>query len=94
MILLLLLGANREADKVEISIKNLRYTPDSVTVQVGQKIVWKNDDDRDHTVTGEKFKSGNLSPGDTFEKTFDKPGKYAYGCRYHPRMKGTITVKE
>ena len=24
---------------------------------------------------------------------FDKPGKYEYGCSYHPRMKGVVEVE-
>jgi aldose sugar dehydrogenase len=44
--------------------------------------------------------SGNLDPGQSFEVTFTKPGKYPYYCLYHSSvtgqgrtgMVGTITV--
>jgi plastocyanin len=40
------------------------------------------------------FDSGNLFPGDRWVHTFDVPGSYIYGCRYHPsvEMFGSVTV--
>ncbi len=36
-----------------------------------------------------------LPPGDTYEHTFDTPGRYDYLCSPHilPGMRGTFTVK-
>lgn len=47
---------------------------------------------RSHTVTsgipnqpdaGDLFDSGNLGNGDTFEHTFEEPGRFIYFCRPH-----------
>jgi plastocyanin len=82
----------------EVTIKDMAFDPDKLDIQVGETVKWTNEDDRDHTVNCKQkengFKSGNLGNGDTFEQKFEKAGKYAYNCSYHPRMKGTITVKD
>ena len=44
------------------------------------------------TGDGGAWDSGNLAPGGAFERRFDSPGTYAYLCRYHPGMTGTIVV--
>ena len=81
----------------KVSIEGLKYNPSKLTIKKGQTVVWTNKDDHDHTVVSAKkgaFESENLGRGDTFEFTFDKAGKFDYLCKYHPRMKGTITVEE
>jgi plastocyanin len=72
----------------------MKFDPAQIEIAVGDKVVWTNADDRDHTVVAREnsFKSGNLSKGDRFEQTFSKAGKYSYACSYHPRMKGVVIV--
>jgi plastocyanin len=82
--------------KVTVSIEGLKYRPDPITIEVGDTIVWTNNDDRDHSVKADdgSFDSGLLRSGKTFSKKFDKPGKYTYGSDPSPRTKGTVVVKE
>jgi plastocyanin len=79
-----------------VKIKEMKFTPASVSVKVGESVTWTNEDDRDHTVTAAdgSFASDNLKPGASFSFQFNKPGKYAYACSYHPRMKGVVSVSE
>lgn len=100
LISLALVSADKAADKGkaqrhEVSIRKLQYSPQSLKIKAGDTVVWTNNDDRDHTVTAKdgSFKSDNLKSGETFEHTFSKAGKFAYGCTYHPRMKGEIVVE-
>ena len=83
-------------NKVEIS--DVKYKPARLKIKKGEKVVWTNADDRDHTVVShDKSKtldSGKIGVGQTWEFTFDKPGTYEYGCEYHPRMKAVIEVTE
>ena len=87
-----------KGQKVEIA--DLKYSPAKVKIRKGERVVWVNTDDRDHTVVSKAkekdggFDSGKIGAGDKFEHTFDKPGKYEYGCSYHPRMKGVVEVAE
>ena len=81
--------------KHDVTIKDMKFDPETLQIAPGETVVWTNRDDRDHTVTARdgSFKSENLSKGDTFEHVFKKPGKFRYSCSYHPRMKATIEVK-
>jgi plastocyanin len=76
-----------------VAIKNFAFGPPSMTVKVGDKITWTNDDDAPHTVTGGELDSGNLAKGATFTFTADKAGTISYICAIHPTMKGSITVQ-
>jgi plastocyanin len=77
-----------------IHIKDMRYDPASLEIKVGDRVVWKNEDDRDHTVVARdgSFDSDNIRSGESFSYQFTKPGKFAYSCRYHPRMRGVVSV--
>lgn len=79
-----------------ISIENLKYKPAEITIEPGDTVVWTNNDDREHTVTADddSFKSGRMGSGKKYEHTFDKAGTYKYVDDLHPRMKGTVIVKE
>jgi plastocyanin len=59
-------------------------------------VTWTNNDSAQHTVTqdpaGSGFASGALTPGSTFENTFDTAGTFEYFCEIHPSMTGTVVV--
>lgn len=85
-----------DTSAANVSIQNMRYSPPTITVKVGQSVTWTNNDDRDHTVVADdgSFQSDNISAGGTYRHKFTKVGRYKYGCRYHPRMKGEVVVSE
>jgi plastocyanin len=78
-----------------VSIANFAFSPVSLTVKVGTKITWTNNDTVSHTVTADKgaFNSGPLAPGSTFSFTFTTAGTYSYHCNIHPSMMATIVVQ-
>lgn len=78
-----------------VTIANFAFSPQSLTVKVGTKVTWTNNDVATHTVTAtnKAFDSGPLSNGKTFSFTFTKAGTYTYGCSIHPRMQATIIVQ-
>lgn len=74
---------------------------ETVTIEVGTTIEWKNDDQVGHTSTfgvpgeadaGDLWDSGSLIADLTFSHTFSEEGEFVYFCRFHPSMRGTITV--
>ena len=72
-------------------MQNIAFDPKAVTVKVGQKVTWTNDDSADHNVTadsGADFKSENFGKGATFSFTPDKAGTIKYVCTIHPGMNG------
>ena len=89
--------ATKKADNDHtVHMKDKKYVPDTLTIKAGESVTWQNDDDHDHTVIADdkSFKSGNINPDDTFAYTFKKTGTFKYACKYHPRMKGTVTVEK
>jgi len=73
-----------------------RFTPNNMTVKVGQAIEWDwQDPNVAHTVTsddGTTFDSCLQNKGYKFVVTFNQAGKFPYHCTIHPLMIGTITV--
>ena len=77
------------------------FSPGTVTIPISGPLFWTNSGKLNHTVTstgypntaGAPFDSGVIRPGDTynFELT-SRSGTYAYFCRIHPWMNGTVTV--
>jgi plastocyanin len=89
-------AASSSGGGVAIKLQNIAFDPKAVTVKVGQKITWTNDDSTDHNVTadsGADFKSDDFGNGGTFSFTPDKAGTVKYECTIHPGMTGTLTVQ-
>jgi plastocyanin len=93
-------GASTMADKA--------FSPNPVTVKVGDTITWTNNDNQFHTVTsgsgssdpnmGKAFDSGLsgasalTTMGKTFQHQFTQAGQYPYFCQLHPTMVGKVIV--
>lgn len=71
-----------------------RFEPSTLTISSGETVRWFNDDALPHTVSAgdATWDSGNLTPGQSFERRFDESGSYPYVCLYHAGMAGTIEV--
>ena len=78
-----------------VSMKDIKFSPTSLTVKVGQTVTWTNDDSVDHNVTAKDgtFKSSNFGHGGTFSWKAAKAGTFDYTCTIHQGMDGTLTVK-
>lgn len=96
-LLLLALARPVWADETKVTIDNFAFTPAEITIPVGGKVVWTNQDDIPHTVTDaanpKTIKSGPLDTGDSYSRVFDKPGTYEYFCSLHAHMHGIVVVK-
>lgn len=87
---------NRVPENFDIKMAGSKFTPESVTIKVGDKITWINDDSTPHTVSSDDgvFESGGLERGKIFEYTFVAKGVYPYRCDIHGEsMRGTIIVE-
>jgi plastocyanin len=89
------LADSNPADRVALTvhIRDLSYKPDTAKVHVGDTVLFVNDDEVRHDVSGGVLKSGDLDRGKSWRYTFDKPATYAYMCTYHPWMKGSIIAE-
>ncbi len=90
---------------LDAAIKDFMFVPADLTVTTGTTITWTNEDRFGHTVTagGPGAETGEFdlvlgltSDSDTTglmeSYTFDTAGTFDFYCRYHPSMKGTVTV--
>jgi len=79
---------------------NSCYLPYSISTQMGETIIWFNQDSAAHTVTSGNaadgpdgvFDSSLFMAGTTFSHTFEAPGEFPYFCMVHPWMDGVVTV--
>ena len=76
------------------------FTLENLNISVGDTVRWQNADGAPHTATVDdspvasgEWESGILNTNQSFEFTFDKPGKFAYFCTVHPFMTATVTVQ-
>jgi plastocyanin len=79
-----------------VEIKGRAFNPNTLSVKVGTKVTWTNDDSTAHTVTFDTGgnKSDHLSNGATYFVTFSTAGSFAYHCSIHPDMTATVTVTQ
>jgi plastocyanin len=94
---LLLSTSTQTADAAEhrVDIRDFNFSPTTLTVQVGDVVRWTNGGAAAHTASSETgaFESGNLPPGGVFSHQFLTAGTFAYLCRIHTQMRGTIIVQ-
>jgi plastocyanin len=92
----LLASASTWAQDIQINIKEFMYSPKELTVAVGTKVTWVNDDQVPHTVVevNKVFRSGALDTNDSFSYTFLLPGTFEYFCILHPQMIGSVRVTQ
>lgn len=89
------MSANSHAVKV-VTIDQFRYQPETMTVEAGDVVMWKNVDSVPHTATatdGKAFDSGSIDTGESWRFTAVRRGTYRYLCTFHPNMKATLVVK-
>lgn len=82
-------------------LEDKAYQPNPVQINVGETIIWTNNDLTTHTVTegnpsttvaANGFDSGLLSPDEFYKHVFEKAGTIEYHCILHPTMIGKIIV--
>ena len=81
---------------VTVQINNFVYSPNPVTLKVGQQVNWKNNDSVTHTATLEGMFNNVISPmsAQGAPVTMNAAGTFNYHCTVHPGMNGTIVVTQ
>ncbi len=80
----------------EVNIQSFAFSPQELTVQVGDTVRWTNKDLVSHAITsdsGSELDSPLFGKDGTYSHTFSTVGTYTYHCSVHPSMKGTIIVE-
>jgi plastocyanin len=79
---------------VQIQMKNFAFAPQTISITVGQPLMWTNDDVVPHTTTANEkaWNSGEVAPGHNYTVMLTKPGTYDYACTIHTFMHAKIVV--
>jgi LPXTG-motif cell wall-anchored protein len=97
--LLPIAGAAPRAATKNVTLKDNLFDPKTITVNVGDTVMWMDQGQNEHTVTADdgSFDSGDLKTGEktSFSFTFAKAGSFPYHCKYHAAsgMVGTVVVQ-
>jgi plastocyanin len=83
-----------------VTVKLFQYQPPTLTVTQGTRVVWTNEDEILHTVTGLAGAAGARAIEGTLDgkgastaRTFTERGVFPYVCERHPHMRGEIRVE-
>ena len=78
----------------EISQKEKKFSQSELTIKVGDKVLFKNDDDTKHHLYSKDVVKINKiqDPNSSHEQIFDKEGELTIRCAIHPKMKLNIKV--
>jgi plastocyanin len=84
-------------EAAEVVIEKMQFVPQVLRIKPGTTVTWVNREKRNnHSILFEQenLESDRFFPGETYQRTFDKPGTYPYRCGPHPEMLGVIEVAE
>jgi plastocyanin len=78
-----------------VTMENMRFQPETLTVTRGDTIVWVNKDLVPHTATSQAggFDSEVIQAENSWRLTVQKKGNFAYVCTFHPTMTAMLRVK-
>ena len=96
-LLFLTAASSALATEYPVDQRDLRFEPDTLTIEVGDSVVFTDTDRIAHDVTivapdGTSQDHGMSTYKQRITVKFTKPGVYRVKCRIHPDMKATITV--
>ncbi|MFO0753949.1 MAG: S-layer homology domain-containing protein [Thermodesulfovibrionales bacterium] len=96
----LLMSAVSRAATVDVSMQDFSFSPQSITVSVGDTVRWTNNQGTHTATSGTNcspdgtWDSGILAQSQSFSRTFTEAGTFPYFCSLHcgSGMTGTVVV--
>ena len=93
---LLVSAAGATTVNASVTIRESGFSPATVTIRPGERVIWFNGGTRNHTVTsdsGNQSSSSTIAPGEELSIEFSKPGTYHYhSALLRDHMRGTVVV--
>ncbi|KRE01294.1 amicyanin [Bosea sp. Root670] len=80
------------AETIQVIVDKLVFTPAEVSAKVGDTVEWVNRDILAHTATVKGGMEVMIPAKKTGRLTLQKAEAMEYYCRFHPNMRGRITV--
>jgi plastocyanin len=91
---------DKPAAAASVNIQLFQFGPPTLQISPGTTVTWSNQDDIEHSITAGvppnpsgPFDSEFFTKGGAFSFTFGEPGTFAYFCKRHNSMVGTVVVK-
>jgi plastocyanin len=95
--LVICISVAAQCKTVEVDIIKKSYVPETVTIAVGDTVIWRNMEKRQyHNVWFKQFDKEEpqvFFPEESYQRTFNEVGEFPYECGPHPMMKGVVIVK-
>ena len=78
-----------------VRIEGMKFSPERIEARLGDVVEWINQDIVPHTVTSQErnIESGTIAPNGRWTLKLKREGDVRYLCRFHPMMKGAVSVK-
>lgn len=84
------------AKEVIVEIYKKEFIPNTITINIGDTVIWKNIEKRQyHNVWFkqlDKVEPQYIFPEESYQKTFTSAGTFNYECGPHPKMTGIVNV--
>ena len=80
------------AETIQVTIDKLVYSPMEIKAKVDDTIEWINKDIVAHTATVRGDWDVTIAANSSASLVLKKAGTVDYYCRFHPNMKGRITI--
>ena len=84
--------ASASAETITVTIDKLVFSPAEISVKAGDTVEWVNKDALAHTATVKGGWEVMIPPKKTASRVMTAKDTVDYFCRFHPNMKGKITV--
>ena len=91
--LIFCVGTQAHAETIQVVIDKLVFSPASITAKVGDTVEWVNKDAFAHTATVKGGWEVMIPAKKTVAQQLDKAESVGFYCRFHPNMKGSLTVQ-
>jgi PKD repeat protein len=83
-ILMILFPNLARAETHEVTVGDNFFSPNDLTINVGDTVRWSYDGSRNHDVTADDLSWGSVTSSSfTYERTFDTAGEVLYHCTVH-----------
>lgn len=80
------------SETIQVTIEKLAFSPAEINAKVGDTIEWINKDVFVHTATVKAGWEVMIPSRKSASMVVEKAGAIDYYCRFHPNMKGRLTV--
>jgi plastocyanin len=80
------------AETITVTVEKLVFSPADIEARVGDTIEWVNNDVLAHTATVKGSWDVMIPPKKSARLMLKKAESVEYFCRFHPNMKGRVTV--